>query len=121
MDTELDEIAERSGGYVVPPWALPKNPRGEADFTKIRQYSLTHNKPISKFTAEDYKTIGVEIIDFPEEDGVYTIGTENDPLLDLRGLSKWLDENGQDLGPDDYLPPEIEKRFTMEAKLNTKG
>ena len=60
MDIVLDEIAEQSGGYVTPPWALHKNPKGEADFTKIRQYSLTNKKPISKFTAEDYKAIGVK-------------------------------------------------------------
>ena len=56
---ELETMAEKDGGYVSPPWSLPKNPQGERDFTTIRQYSLQHNKPISKLTSEDYRRMGI--------------------------------------------------------------
>ena len=56
---ELEAMAEKDGGYVAPPWSLPSNPEGERDFSRIRQYSLKHGKPISKLTAEDYRRIGV--------------------------------------------------------------
>lgn len=56
---ELDAMAEKDGGYVDPPWSLPNNPDGERDFSKIRQYSLKHGKPISRLTADDYRKMGI--------------------------------------------------------------
>ena len=56
---ELETMAERDGGYVSPPWSLAENPQGEKDFSTIRQYSLKHNKPISKLTPEDYRQMGI--------------------------------------------------------------
>lgn len=56
---ELEAIAEREGGYVAPPWSLSKNPQGEREFSTIRQYSLKHNKPISKLTPDDYRQMGI--------------------------------------------------------------
>ena len=32
---ELDEAAERAGGYVALPWTLPPNPQGEKEFEGI--------------------------------------------------------------------------------------
>ena len=31
---ELDEAAERAGGYVALPWTLPPNPQGEKELRK---------------------------------------------------------------------------------------
>ncbi len=44
---ELDEAAERAGGYVALPWTLPPNPQGEKEFTAMRRYSIEMEKPIS--------------------------------------------------------------------------
>lgn len=55
---ELDEAAERAGGYVALPWTLPPNPQGEKEFT-ARRYSIEMEKPISVFTEEDYYAIGI--------------------------------------------------------------
>ena len=57
---ELDVVADRAGGYVLPPWDLEENPEGMRKFSAIRQYALENNKPISQFTEEDYRNIGVE-------------------------------------------------------------
>lgn len=46
---ELDEAAERAGGYVALPWTLPPNPQGEKEFTAMRRYSIEMEKPISAF------------------------------------------------------------------------
>lgn len=56
---ELDEAAERDGGYVALPWTLPPNPRGEKEFTAMRRYSIEMEKPISAFTEKDYFAIGI--------------------------------------------------------------
>lgn len=56
---ELDEAAERAGGYVAPPWTLSPNPQGEKEFTAMRRYSIEKGKPISSFTEEDYRAIGI--------------------------------------------------------------
>ena len=53
---ELDEAAERAGGYVALPWTLPPNPQGEK---AMRRYSIEMEKPISVFTEEDYYAIGI--------------------------------------------------------------
>ena len=37
---ELDEAAERAGGYVALPRTLPPNPQGEKEFTAMRRYSI---------------------------------------------------------------------------------
>lgn len=57
---ELEEAAEKAGGYVAAPGSLIANPDGEREFSAIRQYSIMHNKPISKFTDEDYRKIGIK-------------------------------------------------------------
>lgn len=56
---ELDEAAERDGGYVALPWTLPPNPQGEKESTAMRRYSIEMEKPISVFTEEDYYAIGI--------------------------------------------------------------
>ena len=56
---ELDEAAERAGGYVALPRTLPPNPQGEKEFTAIRRYSIEMEKPISAFTEKDYYAIGI--------------------------------------------------------------
>lgn len=56
---ELEAMAEEDGGYVAPPWSLPRNPQGEKEFSTIRQYALKHNKQISKLTADDYRQMGI--------------------------------------------------------------
>lgn len=55
---ELDEAAERAGGYVALPRTLP-NPQGEKEFTAMRRYSIEIEKPISAFTEKDYYAIGI--------------------------------------------------------------
>lgn len=54
---ELDEAAERAGGYVALPWMLPPNPQGGKAFTAVRRCSIEMEKPISAFTEEDYYAI----------------------------------------------------------------
>ena len=56
---ELDRAAEKAGGYVAAPGSLRDNPDGMREFSAIRQYSIKKNKPISQFTKEDYKNIGI--------------------------------------------------------------
>lgn len=56
---EIEDAAERAGGYVAPPWSLTANPQGEREFTAIRRYSLKTKKPVSAFTEEDYRAIGI--------------------------------------------------------------
>ena len=56
---ELDEIADRAGGYVMPPWDMQPNPEGEREFTLMRQYALAHNIPMSKLAPEDYAKMGL--------------------------------------------------------------
>ena len=56
---ELDEAAERAGGYVALPRTLAPNPQGEKGFTAMRRYSIEMEKPISVFTEEDYYAIGI--------------------------------------------------------------
>ncbi len=61
IETEdLDDLAEKAGGYVIPPWKLESNPEGERAFIIMRQYSLKHNICMSKFTEEDYRKMGIE-------------------------------------------------------------
>lgn len=50
---ELDEIAERAGGYVAPPEYIDENDEGMRRFSAIRQYSLRTGKPIAQLTEED--------------------------------------------------------------------
>ena len=57
---DLDDLAEKAGGYVIPPWELESNPEGEKAFTIMRQYSLKHNICMSKFTKEDYRKMGIK-------------------------------------------------------------
>ncbi len=61
---ELDEAAERAGGYVALPRTLPPNPQGEKGFTAMRRYSIEMEKPISVFTEEDYYAIGIRDLSF---------------------------------------------------------
>ena len=56
---ELDEAAERAGGYVALPRTLLPNPQGEKEFTAMRRYSIEMEKPISVFTEEDCYAIGI--------------------------------------------------------------
>lgn len=58
---ELEEAAEKAGGYVTPPWELQYSEDGERDFTALRRYSLKIGKPMSRFTREDYKNAGVSV------------------------------------------------------------
>ncbi len=57
---DLDDLAEKAGRYVIPPWELESNPEGERKFTIMRQYSLKHNICMSKFTREDYRKMGID-------------------------------------------------------------
>ncbi len=57
---ELENAAERAGGYVAPPGSLKENRAGMMKFSAVRQYSLQHNKPISQLTAEDYRKMGIQ-------------------------------------------------------------
>lgn len=56
---EFEAAAEKAGGYVAPPWTLSPNPQGEKEFTAMRRYSIEKGKPISSFTEEDYRAIGI--------------------------------------------------------------
>lgn len=56
---ELDEAAERAGGYVTLPWTLPPNPQGEKEVTAMRRYSIEREKLISAFTEKNYYAIGI--------------------------------------------------------------
>lgn len=56
---ELDAAAEKAGGYVALPGSIKPNPKGERDFTAVRQYSMKHKIPVSKLTSEDYQKIGI--------------------------------------------------------------
>lgn len=56
---ELDTAAEKAGGYVLSPGSVRPNPKGERDFTAIRQYSMQNKIPVSKLTNEDYRKIGI--------------------------------------------------------------
>lgn len=58
---ELDSVAEKAGGYVADPKTLRPNPDGEANFSKIRQYSLKHRIPMHKLSEEDYKKMGIRL------------------------------------------------------------
>ncbi len=57
---DLDDLAEKAGGYVIPPWALEKDPEWERDFARLREYSIKHKIPMSRFTKEDYLKLGIE-------------------------------------------------------------
>ena len=46
---ELDEAAERAGGYVALPWTLPPNPQGEKEFTAMRRYSIENGETHFRF------------------------------------------------------------------------
>ena len=62
---ELENAAERAGGYVADPRTIKKNPKGEKDFTAIRRYCFERKISISDMTEEDYKNIGVCPPDLP--------------------------------------------------------
>ena len=57
---ELERAAEKAGGYVAPPGSLRNDSKKKRDFSAMRQYSLKTKKPISQFTDEDYKKLGIK-------------------------------------------------------------
>ena len=56
---ELENAAEKAGGYVASPGSLRDNPAGMREFSAIRRYSIQEKKPISQLTEEDYRKIGI--------------------------------------------------------------
>ncbi len=57
---KIEAAAEKAGGFVVAPEKVGHNPKGEANFRAVRQYSLKHGVPMSKLTSADYKKIGID-------------------------------------------------------------
>lgn len=56
---ELDELAEKAGGYVMPPSSVRHSKKFEEDFTTMRKYCVKHNKKIGELTIEDYDIMGI--------------------------------------------------------------
>lgn len=56
---ELDEIAERAGGYVAAPDTVKHSKKFEDDFSVMRQYCIKHKKRFSDLTEEDYEKMGI--------------------------------------------------------------
>lgn len=56
---ELDEAAERAGGYVADPRTVKRDEKFEKDFSTMRQYCLKTRKKFSELGEEDYKKMGI--------------------------------------------------------------
>lgn len=56
---ELDELAEKAGGYVLPPEEVKHSKKFEEDFTVMRKYCVANNKRFSELTVEDYDIMGI--------------------------------------------------------------
>ena len=56
---ELEDAAERAGGYVLPPESFKLDEKRMEEFIAIRCYCIETGKPISQLTEEDYRKIGV--------------------------------------------------------------
>lgn len=56
---ELDRLAEKAGGYVLPPSSVKHSKKFEEDFTIMRKYCVEHNKKIAELTIEDYDIMGI--------------------------------------------------------------
>lgn len=57
---ELDDIAEKAGGYVTPPNSVEHSEKFEEDFSAMRKYCFTHKKSFSELTLKDYEVIGIK-------------------------------------------------------------
>lgn len=55
----LDELAEKAGGYVVPPESVIKSKKFQEDFTTMRRYCITHKKKFAELTEKDYDEMGI--------------------------------------------------------------
>lgn len=56
---KLDELAEKAGGYVVPPESVEHSKKFEEDFSTMRKYCISNNKSFSELTIKDYDAMGI--------------------------------------------------------------
>ena len=56
---ELDELAEKAGGYVADPSTVKHSKKFEEDFSTMRQYCIKNKKKFSELTEKDYDIMGI--------------------------------------------------------------